>query len=387
MLFYLPLESYKERYTFQLSAARTGWMERKWSEIGLQYHRTDGGEQFVKTIGTGQVLDAFGRSRHAMRQIQGLLNLLSNYAITDDDVIYFEDFWHPGIEAFKYACHMAGKHPRMYAFLWAQSVDQYDFTHPMRHWMRPFEQAIGGILDGIFVANTMLKDLVCKARIATWEKVHVVGLPFCSEEVLERMDTKNPPERQNQVVFSSRWDTEKDPLFFLQVANLVIQRKPDAKFVICTSAPKLRSNDPRLLEFLKDWILYHPDNIILKENLSKEEYYKILQSSKIQFNCARQDWVSFTLLEATTAGCYPIYPHRRSFPETLQSDLRYMYVSDEITSAERKILEVLDRDDLWTSEAIEDRSWVYKRYDDTWARMTNLMGLTAVPVQMNPYEP
>ncbi len=374
-LFYVPLEPYKERYTMQWSAPKTGWLERNWIKAGIPYHRVDGGvASQLRTIKAGSVLDAVGRSVFAFSQVRELLYLAEKGELTSQDVLYFDDFWHPGIEALPYAFHLLDICPRAYAFLHAQSVDEFDFTYPMRGWMRYFEQGIAAYLTGIFVCCPTLRDLVVEGGIAPGYKVHITGHPFNSEEVRERMSPL-PDWRLNQVVYSSRWDAEKNPDFFLAVAEAVLAKRQDVEFVVCTGAPVLRSNDPRLLALLQDAIQRHPNNIRLCQGLTKEQYYGILTGSKIQMNTASQDFVAITLLEASVAGCYPIYPEFRSFPETFLGRQEFMYRHLDVASATDKLCKVLDRDDLWIRESIASRQWIHSRFDTSWQRMLNVMQL------------
>lgn len=389
MLYYLPLEGYKERYTLQWSAPKTGWLERNWIRAGVDYKRIDS-DLPVRTIKSGAVLDAVGRSLHCFEQIKELLLLAEGGAIKDTDVILLDDFWTPGLEALPYAFHLLGIRPRCYAFLHAQSVDEFDFTYPMRSWMRPIERGFGEWLDGIFVCCPTLKDLVCFGGIAKSWKVHVTGHPFSSEEVMERMPhwykvmilsqcfnllPKQILERKNQVVWSSRFDAEKNPMFFLTIVEQMIRENADVKFVVCTSAPKLRSNYTAALDRLRFLAATNPTQLEIREGLSKEEYYATLCESKIQFNCASQDFVAITLLESAVAGCYPIYPYFRSFPETFLWEQEFLYQHLDIQDAVGKIKQVLARDDLWTPDAIKKRSWIYKRFDYSWMRMLNKMGI------------
>ena len=136
-LFYMPLEPYKERYTVQLSAPNTGWLESRWRQHGVNYHRVEG-KSLNDEIKTGSVLDATGRGYWACSQVMELLRYVNEGLVSDDDVIYFDDFWHPGISALPYAFHLIGINPRMYAMLHAQSIDPFDFTYPMRGWMRHY---------------------------------------------------------------------------------------------------------------------------------------------------------------------------------------------------------------------------------------------------------
>jgi hypothetical protein len=71
--------------------------------------------------------------------------------------------------------------------------------------------------------------------------------------------------------------------------------------------------------------------------LTKAEYYTILASTQIQLNTSQQDWISFTLLEALTCGCKPLYPNHRSFPDTLGYHQPCLYVPGSIESMEKHI--------------------------------------------------
>lgn len=395
MLFYMPLESYAERYTLQWSAPKTGWLERRWLAAGVPYLRIDP-KMEPRAIKVGSVVDGVGRAAYAFAQTKRLLELAELGGVTSEDTIYFDDFWHPGFEAIPYAFHLMGIKPKMYAFLHAQTVDEFDFTYPMRKWMNPFEKGIAASLDGIFVCCQTLKDLVCDVQncapmeyaIASPEKVHVTGHPFNSEEVMERMPkwyndfrigrSYPMPERENKIIWSSRWDKEKNPDFFLLVADALLTEKEDLTFVICTGAKELRSNEPELLGLLKGMMRKWPKNIILKEGLTKEEYYAELCTATVQMNTADQDFVAITLLEAAVAGCCPVYPNFRSFPETLRENPYMLYKhldKKDAMRAVRYVFHVYGNEALHTAKAIEMRSWIYRRFDDSWARQLKIMGI------------
>jgi glycosyltransferase involved in cell wall biosynthesis len=388
MLYYVPLESYRERYTMQLSSPVNGWFESNWIKAGVDYRRITPEVQYKHVqipIRIGQVIDAISRPHWTFAQIERLIELADHGMLTDKDVIYFDDFWTPGIEALAYALELMNVKPKMYAYLWAQSVDCYDFTAPMIKWMRPFEKGIGRILSGVFVANTMLHSLVVDAEICPPYATHVVGLPFDSREVLSRMPsgyaallelTDSPFssgwERKNQVVFASRWDKEKDPTKFVDVFHKVRKNIQNVKFVVTTSSPKLRSNSIELLALAKKTAEEFPDNFVILENQTKEQYYQTLCESKVSFNSAFQDWVSYTLLEASVAGCIPIYPNFRSFPETLAKRSEYLY--DRTNDAVEMVTAALLAPGItWSPLRINERKWIHERMDDTWLRILREM--------------
>lgn len=365
-IIYFPLELLKERYTLQLSAKNTGWLERRWIENDIPYLRIEG-DALRETIKVGQVLDASGRGYWATSQISKFLKVFDGGGIEENDVLFFDDFWHPGISALPYSFTQSKIMPKMYAFLYAQTVDPYDFTYKMRYWMRHFEIGIGKILDGIFVTSTALKDLLVYAGIAPPENIHVIGLLYNSEEVKTHWPGKLPAKKL-QVIYTSRWDKEKRPDLFLRIVEKVCEQRTDIKFVISTSFRELKSNDQDLILLLEEFLKKYPGNLELRKNQTKEQYYENLLESKIQVNTADQDWVSWTLLEATTCGCRPLYPYFLSFPEALEFRHSYMYQKSDIEDAADKILYSID-----SHVQVGDFDWVYKKYDQAWLRMYMIM--------------
>ena len=377
MLYYCPLEEYKERYTCQWSAPITGWLERNWIKHNIPYVRISSpyDKEKTKYIKTGTILDAQRRTDHCFSQVSQLIKLAYKGKLTSSDIIYFDDFWHLGVEALSYTLHQLNISPKMFSFLHAQSVDIYDFTYPMRDWMRHFERGIAKSMTGIFVNSQLLKKLLIDAKIGDKDKIHVIGHVFSEEEVKEHYQkTVSPLLRTNNVVFSSRWDMEKNPSLFLLLLTYVVklQERKDITFTICTSSPKLKSNDKNLMYLLNECLRKYPDNLFLLENLSKEDYYNELRMSKIQVNTADQDWISIALLEASMAGCYPLYPNFRSFPQAFRYDKRFLYKRYQIDDLSKKVIEIIDGRH-WSKKAIKDRAWIHERHNDSWGRMINIM--------------
>jgi hypothetical protein len=95
-LFYCGLESYEARYTLQL----TEWNRRVFDRRGLDVVYVPGTTiDNTQTISVGQVLDAHGRSFFSMSQMMNLVQMMRNGEVTNEDVIYFEDMFQPGIES------------------------------------------------------------------------------------------------------------------------------------------------------------------------------------------------------------------------------------------------------------------------------------------------
>ena len=98
-LWYMGLEPYKARYTLQLQEWNRAVFERR----GIQYEIGEGETlSNDQAIVTGQVLDAHGRTYFGMSQLMNLVKKMKQGEVTNEDVIYFEDMFQPGIESLPY---------------------------------------------------------------------------------------------------------------------------------------------------------------------------------------------------------------------------------------------------------------------------------------------
>ena len=77
--------------------------------------------------------------------------------------------------------------------------------------------------------------------------------------------------------------------------------------------------------------------LTIYEDLEKNDYYDLLNDTRVLFNCALQDWVSNTVSEADTLGCNVLYPAYRSFPETFANDHTRLYVPWSLDDAISKL--------------------------------------------------
>lgn len=77
--------------------------------------------------------------------------------------------------------------------------------------------------------------------------------------------------------------------------------------------------------------------LVLHEDLEKNDYYALLNDSRVLFNCALQDWVSNTVSEADTLGANVLYPAYRSFPETFGNDADRLYIPWSLDDAINKL--------------------------------------------------
>ena len=342
-LFYFGLEPLKARYTYQLSKE---WMPATFKPYADQVEFVDISGDFDpdQQIKVGAVLDAIGRGKFAMSQCTNFLDMINRDEVRDNDIIFLQDYWHPGIESILYALDLYGIKVKIYAMLHAQSIDEYDFTYPMRNWMRGFELGLDKSLAGIFVGSTIHKDQLRAAGFVA--PIHVVSLPLHKEMTLKKYPAYNPVNaKEKKIVFSSRLDKEKNPFFMIEVATKFLARNSDYTWVITTSGKSFKSMVPGVIEELEKLASVQP-RFKLLSNLTKEEYYHELATAQIQFNSSLQDYVSWTILESTAFGCDVVFPNFRSFPEFIPQDRLYMpfSVTDAVQTLNRVVNNSYNKD-------------------------------------------
>ena len=340
-LFYMGLEPYEGRYTLQLQDWSTAVYDRR----GLDYNVVPGTTiDNTKAISVGQVLDAHGRSYFGMSQLMNLVQMHRNGEITAEDVIFFEDMFQPGMEALPYImCQVPEEQrPKIYLRCLAQAIDPDDFVHVwgMSKWMSLYEQMCNEIPNVHILATN--EEMVAHMKIANWNApiYNISGLSFGKAEVQSRVNNNIKPfnERSDRVVFAARFDQEKQPDFFMDVIEQVHKTMPHVEFAVLSGGP-LRSNNPKYLE--RAYAMEAAGTLKIYKDLQKNDYYNIVNDSKVLFNCALQDWVSNTVSEADALGCNVVYPAYRSFPETFANDYSRLYTPWSKDDAVDKILKGL----------------------------------------------
>jgi hypothetical protein len=377
-LFYMGLEPYEGRYTLQLEE----WSRRAFQRRSIDWVSVPGTTiDNTKAIQVGQVLDAHGRSYFAMSQMMNLVQMMRNGEVTGEDVIFFEDMFQPGMESLPYIMDQipTEQRPQVWIRCLAQAVDPDDFVHVwgMGKWMSLYEEMCNEFVTGVLASN---EEMVAHMKIANWKApiYNISGLAFDKTEVALRVGEIKPwEERDNRVVFAARFDQEKQPDFFMDMIEewYGTPGTSDVEFAILQGGP-LRSNNPKYLERARK--MEERGQLRIYENLKKNHYYDFVNSSKVLFNCALQDWTSNTVSEADALGCNVLFPAYRSFPEIFANDHTRLYVPWSVQDAMNKLQPLLDvpHKDLgkisdWTSATIDRYIDIMQGNGEQWRRDSN----------------
>ncbi len=371
----MGLEPYKARYTLQL----TDWNESIFKRRGIDYVIVPGDTlSSDQNIVVGQVLDAHGRTHYSLTQMANLIKLMKQGEVTSEDVIYFEDMYTSGLESLAYIIKQVPEQyrPKIFVRCLAQTIDPDDFLHVwgMDGFMRKYEEMINEFC--IILASN--EEMVMHMKVAGWKApiYNISGLAFGKSEVRNRVKSIKPFElKKRRVVFAARWDQEKQPDFYMDIIEKYTKaHNGDVEFALLSGA-KLRSNNSSYME--RTYRLEREGKLKIYSDLDKNEYYEILNDSRVLFNCALQDWVSNTVSEADALGCNVVYPAYRSFPETFANDHTRLYVpwsQDDalnklntwVFNEHQRIGQISD----WTDKTIDRICDILEGKGEQWLRMS-----------------
>ena len=143
------------------------------------------------------------------------------------------------------------------------------------------------------------------------------------------------------------------------------------------------NNNFKSLVFLSTTRLYINTNSTAEDSdlainsQRSNDYYNILNDSRVLFNCALQDWVSNTVSEADALGCNVLYPAYRSFPEVFANDAERMYVPWSQEDAIEKLLKLTYKPinqgviSDWTDGTIDRMVDIMEGKGEQWLRSGN----------------
>jgi len=373
MYWIFDLEPLEERYTSQMRE----WVKREFDNHKLDYRfvtpkvRSHTGkiidwtddkdnnpiplrelvsDVLTTTVENGSVLDAVGTNYYKAKQMAYFMELLHTPdMVKKGDKLLIFDFQYPGLEAIRYTSDLLGLDLEIYAVCHASSYVQGDFTEPMAPWLQFFEHGWWAICDKIFVGSEYHKQAIMERRNAEHleDKIVVTGNAYWNEGIRDTCDNMTPPkERMYDIVFSNRWDTEKNIRDFIDLLMLIDAKATrDIQVVITTSRQRL-SDGSAEIDLDKMWYLRkRMDHVKITtfEGVKKQGYYNVLDNSKVFVSTSIEEMFGYCVAEAVTLACHPVVYNIASHPELLENDERYL--ANNIEDMRDKVLEAIDNPD------------------------------------------
>ena len=298
----VPIEPIPMRYSKQWGR----WFPEAYQYLGVD-HLTINPVTITEGIEKGRFLDVCGTHYAKASQLKLLSEMIHTNEIHDEEVIFFHDLWFPGIEMLFYMRDALGIPFKIAGILHAGTWDPHDMLHQMKmqRWAYYWEAMLLKEVDAVFVATKFHKNLICEYLHKIIhdfsyktnkyfgdfsDKIHVTGLPIYPEFVTNTWSN-------NTIVFPHRWDDEKQP----QLWERLVERMKNRDIILKEKYKFVATNTCK----------------------SKEEYYQVLNSSKIALSFALQETWGIAMQEAVLCGCMPFVPDRLSYKEMYPSCFRY----------------------------------------------------------------
>lgn len=192
------------------------------------------------------------------------------------------------------------------------------------------------------------------ARLKDKSSVLPVAVDPVAIDREEQIGTDSPPPL---ILWNHRWEHDKQPELFARAIIEIERRGKD--FRLALLGPRARSGHPAL-EQLRTATGHR---IVVDGFLPRSDYVKWLQQADITVSTAAHEFQGISLLEAVSAGAWPLVPDRLCYPEQYPSACRYdpdsaTELVDRLSSAIKSIeAPGLEAPDIsaWLSPALRPR--------------------------------
>jgi len=326
MIYLLPLEKLKERYT--------DW----WAYFIPQQITNNrkpftviGGDSITSSVEVGTVLDAGGTNYFKATQLQKISRLFIEKQIQPHDSFLICDIWFPGIEMIRYMSQLYQIPVSIWGVWHAGSTTHGDFAEPMHNWSKYFEIGFLNICNGIFVGSEYSKNSIVERLLyaipqneaeSIADRIYPYGMPLNYQELQQYKDET----KKNIILFPHRPDIEKNPHIFMSIIRglSTFWDEFDAhQFVFCTSKPQYKSQNKWINAMLGD--LKSLPNVTVFEALDKSDYYKLVAQSKMVISTTAEENFGYCIVEALALGTQVLAPNAFSYSEILEEDNRMLY--------------------------------------------------------------
>ena len=304
MLYLIDLESVESRYTKQWKTHLPTLFRSK----GIDVTVIEGPSDIPAATTPGAFLNFGGTNIYKSAQLEQIAKLFCEGKIKDGDYFLYTDAWNPTVIQLKYMAELLGIKLRIGGMWHAGSYDPQDFLGRLigdASWVRKAEMSMYDCYDDNFFATRFHIDLFTNTfwdddRDIDRQLLHSIRQVGWPMEYIESdlSDYKNM-EKENIILFPHRIAPEKQP----EVFDYLAEQMPEYKWIKCQ-----------------------------EENLSKEDYHKLLGKAKLVFSANLQETLGISVYEGLVVGAIPMVPDRLSYSE-MWSDM-FKYPSEWTTSLE-----------------------------------------------------
>jgi len=306
-IFILPIESIDTRYTAQWKTYIPKLLNEHIAANNLDYQVIDIDgiiEEGTNETTPGAFLNFAKTNIYKSSQAITVAKLFEQDLVKDGDQFIFTDAWNPIIIQLKYMAELFRKRIVIHGLWHAGSYDPMDWLgrHFNHAWSFPFEQSLFWAIDKNYFASDF------HIRMFIYELFNVKGSGAKVDQMISRLHNKivrcgwpmdympkilekyKTEEKRNLILFPHRIAPEKQLDIFKDLAEAL----PEYEWIVCQ-----------------------------EQNLTKDEYHKLLGESKIVFSANLQETLGISVYEGAIVGALPLMPDRLSYMEIWPPEFKY----------------------------------------------------------------
>ena len=230
-------------------------------------------------------------------QINTLAGYFSDGTVKPGDKVLFTDAWHTGVIQTKYMSELTDVPVEIHSMWHAGSYDPQDFLGRKvkdKSWTHNVERAYFHASDFNYFATEFHRDLFLRVLFDVNHGMEDVANCVISGQphnlLVEKLKPFRGLPKRELVLFPHRVAPEKQPEIFRDLAL----HMPDVEFVICQ-----------------------------EQNLTKDEYHKLLGEAKVVFSANLQETLGISAMEGILVDTIPMLPDRLSYSEMYADAFKY----------------------------------------------------------------
>ena len=291
-VFLVDLEAVETRYTGQWKTHVPSLLE----EAGHAVTVIQGPTDIPNATTPGAFLNFGGTNIYKARQVEEIARLFTSDKVVDGDHFLFTDAWHPGIINLKYMAELLGIKVRIHALWHAGSYDPQDFLGRLigdAPWVRHSEKAFFHAIDYNYFATEFHIHMFCfnLFKCPKWMfEGRVIRTGWPMEYMPEILESYKGMPKRDLILFPHRLAPEKQVEMFRDLALAL----PQYEWIVCQD-----------------------------QQLTKDEYHRLLGESKIVFSANLQETLGISCYEGAVVDAIPLVPNRLSYTEMYDDVFKY----------------------------------------------------------------
>lgn len=306
MIYLIDLEYVETRYTSQWKV----YFPETIREAGLAVTVIDGPDDIADCATPGAFLNFSGTNIYKAEQVRKIAELFHTNKVKPGDKFVFADAWHPGVINLKYMSQLLGVPVETHGLWHAGSYDPHDFlgAHSSERWMQHAEKSFYYAYDYNWFASE--DHLQMFGLCFDYDRTFQTGWPMDYLTDMISYDSQGV-EKEDIILFPHRIAPEKQPEIFRDMQKHL----PEYQLIFAQ-----------------------------EENLTKQEYHRLLGASKMVFSANLQETLGIGCYEILCAGGMPLVPDDLSYTEMYREEFKYpVQWTRDFASYETHREELLDR--------------------------------------------